>query len=91
MFACLSREIIITICAAITSSFSSLICFLCIFPFTGEEPSYAGVPMSTIVEEGYGVGDVLSLLWFKRSLPRYCTQFIEVGIRDSPASLVDIY
>lgn len=35
--------------------------------------------MSSIVEQGYGVGDVISLLWFKRSLPRYCTQFIEVG------------
>jgi len=34
--------------------------------------------MSTIIENGYGVGDVISLLWFKRSLPRYCTQFIEV-------------
>lgn len=44
----------------------------------GEEPTYAGVPMSTIVERGYGVGDVISLLWFKRSLPRYCTKFIEV-------------
>lgn len=49
-------------------------------PFTGEEPSYAGIPMSTIVEKGYGVGDVISLLWFKRSLPRYCTQFIEVNM-----------
>jgi len=44
----------------------------------GEEPCYAGVPMSSIIEKGYGVGDVISLLWFKRSLPRYCTQFIEV-------------
>ena len=35
--------------------------------------------MSSIVEQGYGVGDVISLLWFKRSLPRYCTHFIEVG------------
>ncbi|XWS08488.1 hypothetical protein CRYUN_Cryun40dG0006700 [Craigia yunnanensis] len=43
----------------------------------GEEPCYAGVPMSSIVEQGYGVGDVISLLWFKRSLPRYCTHFIE--------------
>ena len=34
--------------------------------------------MSSIIEKGYGVGDVISLLWFKRSLPRYCTQFIEV-------------
>eukprot|EP01018_Ginkgo_biloba_P032324 Gb_32255 [translate_table: standard] len=46
----------------------------------GEEPSYAGVPMSTIVEQGFGVGDVISLLWFKRSLPRYCTKFIEICI-----------
>ncbi|KAJ8766237.1 hypothetical protein K2173_022296 [Erythroxylum novogranatense] len=46
----------------------------------GEEPCYAGVPMSSIVEKGYGVGDVISLLWFKRSLPRYCTQFIEICI-----------
>lgn len=44
----------------------------------GEEPTYAGVPMSTIIEKDYGVGDVISLLWFKRSLPRYCTKFIEV-------------
>ncbi|GMH18234.1 hypothetical protein Nepgr_020075 [Nepenthes gracilis] len=46
----------------------------------GEEPCYAGVPMSSIVEQGYGVGDVISLLWFKRSLPRYCTQFIEICV-----------
>ncbi|KAG6534697.1 hypothetical protein ZIOFF_008600 [Zingiber officinale] len=46
----------------------------------GDEPCYAGVPMSTIVQRGFGVGDVISLLWFKRSLPRYCTQFIEICI-----------
>jgi ATP citrate (pro-S)-lyase len=46
----------------------------------GEEPCYAGVPMSSIVEKGYGVGDVISLLWFKRSLPSYCTKFIEICI-----------
>ncbi|AAG50997.1 putative ATP citrate synthase [Arabidopsis thaliana] len=46
----------------------------------GEEPCYAGVPMSSIIEQGYGVGDVISLLWFKRSLPRYCTKFIEICI-----------
>nr|GFA68865.1 RNA-directed DNA polymerase, eukaryota, reverse transcriptase zinc-binding domain protein [Tanacetum cinerariifolium] len=37
-----------------------------------------GVPTSTIVEKGMGIGDVISLLWFERSLPRYCIQFIEV-------------
>ncbi|XP_074291872.1 ATP-citrate synthase beta chain protein 1-like isoform X2 [Silene latifolia] len=46
----------------------------------GEDQCYAGVPMSFIVEQGLGVGDVISLLWFKRSLPRYCTQFIEICI-----------
>ncbi|CAL5378966.1 unnamed protein product [Camellia sinensis] len=46
----------------------------------GEEPCYAGIPMSSIVEQGYGVGDVISLLWFKRSLPRYCTRFIEICV-----------
>ncbi|KAL0368168.1 UNVERIFIED_CONTAM: ATP-citrate synthase beta chain protein 2 [Sesamum calycinum] len=29
---------------------------------------------------GLGVGDVISLLWFKRSLPHYCTRFIEICI-----------
>jgi len=46
----------------------------------GEEPTYAGVAMSTIIEKEYGVGDVISLLWFKRSLPRYCTKFIEMCV-----------
>ncbi|GJW47673.1 ATP-citrate synthase beta chain protein 2 [Tanacetum coccineum] len=46
----------------------------------GKESCYAGVPVSSIVEKGMGVGDVISLLWFKRSLPRYCTQFIEICI-----------
>lgn len=46
----------------------------------GEEPTYAGVPMSTIIEKDYGVGDVISLLWFKRSLPKYCTKFIEMCV-----------
>ncbi|XLU35486.1 hypothetical protein S245_071552, partial [Arachis hypogaea] len=46
----------------------------------GEEPCYAGVPMSSIIEQGFGVGDVICLLWFKCNLPRYCTQFIEICI-----------
>ncbi|KAK4717030.1 hypothetical protein R3W88_015368 [Solanum pinnatisectum] len=46
----------------------------------GVEQRYAGVPMSTLVEQGYGVGDVVSLLWFKRTLPRYCSRFIEICI-----------
>ena len=44
----------------------------------GEEPAYGGVSISKVVEGGMGVGDVISLLWFKRSLPRYGTQFLEM-------------
>eukprot|EP00899_Mesostigma_viride_P016394 jgi/Mesvir1/24756/Mv22014-RA.1 len=46
----------------------------------GEEPTYAGVPISTIIEANYGIGDVISLLWFKRKLPPYCTRFMEMCI-----------
>lgn len=46
----------------------------------GEEPSYAGVSMSSLLNSGAGVADVVSLLWFKRSLPAYATRFIELCI-----------
>lgn len=36
----------------------------------GEEPTYCGVSMSELITGDYGVGDVLSLLWFKRKLPK---------------------
>jgi len=46
----------------------------------GEEPTYYGVTMSELIEGGYGVGDVLSLLWFKRKLPKYATKFMEMCV-----------
>lgn len=44
----------------------------------GEEPTYAGIPMSEMIEKDYSIGDVISLLWFKRKLPKYATKFIEM-------------
>ena len=44
----------------------------------GEEPTYNGVTMSTLITGDYNVGDVISLLWFKRQLPKYATRFIEM-------------
>ncbi len=44
----------------------------------GEEPTYCGVTMSELIESGANVGDVLALLWFKRRLPKYATQFMEM-------------
>lgn len=46
----------------------------------GEELMYAGVPISKVIEEGYGIGDVISLLWFKKRLPKYVTDFLELGL-----------
>nr|APT69332.1 ATP-citrate lyase large subunit [Dunaliella tertiolecta]APT69334.1 ATP-citrate lyase large subunit [Dunaliella tertiolecta] len=46
----------------------------------GEEPTYAGVSMSELIEGDYGVGDVISLLWFKRKLPKYASKFIEMCV-----------
>lgn len=44
----------------------------------GEEPTYAGVTMSALMEGDFCVGDVIGLLWFKRQLPKYATRFIEM-------------
>ncbi|GLC34540.1 ATP-citrate synthase beta chain protein 1 [Pleodorina starrii] len=46
----------------------------------GDEPTYYGVSMSELIEGEYGVGDVISLLWFKRKLPKYATKFIEMCV-----------
>eukprot|EP00878_Enallax_costatus_P011558 GHUV01012066.1.p1 GENE.GHUV01012066.1~~GHUV01012066.1.p1 ORF type:complete len:354 (+),score=114.52 GHUV01012066.1:1307-2368(+) len=46
----------------------------------GDEPTYFGVTMSELIEEEYGIGDVVGLLWFKRKLPKYATKFMEMCI-----------
>jgi len=44
----------------------------------GDELKYAGMPISEVFSEDIGVGGVLSLLWFRRQLPAYCTKFIDM-------------
>ncbi len=44
----------------------------------GEELTYCGMPISTIIGEDYGIGGVIGLLWFKRKLPQWATRFIEM-------------
>jgi succinyl-CoA synthetase alpha subunit len=44
----------------------------------GEEATYGNVPISEYVEGDNGIGDVISMLWFKKRLPRYATKFIEM-------------
>merc|ERR1712232_897834 len=44
----------------------------------GEELKYCGVTISEVFEKDMGLGGVLSLLWFRRQLPKACTKFIEM-------------
>jgi ATP-citrate lyase alpha-subunit len=49
----------------------------------GEEATYAGFPISSIAtpETGKGIGDVISLLWFKKQYPKWATDFIETVMK----------
>ncbi|CAE7674174.1 Acly [Symbiodinium pilosum] len=44
----------------------------------GEELTYCGVSISDVFSQDIGIGGVLSLLWFRRQLPAYCTKFVEM-------------
>lgn len=47
----------------------------------GEVHNYAGVPMDEVIRQEYGIGGVVGLLWFKKHLPRYACEFIELVIQ----------
>ena len=40
----------------------------------GEELTYNGMPISGIVEQGLGIGDIIGLLWFKKRLPKWSSE-----------------
>jgi succinyl-CoA synthetase alpha subunit len=46
----------------------------------GEELLFGNMSISEVFEKDIGVGGVLSILWFKKLLPRYATKFIEMAI-----------
>jgi ATP-citrate lyase alpha-subunit len=48
---------------------------------TGEIHNYCGVPIDEVIKKGYGIGGVLGLLWFKKELPQYARDFIELVIQ----------
>ena len=49
----------------------------------GEEATYAGYPISSVAtpDTGKSIGDVVSLLWFKKVYPRWAVDFIETVIK----------
>jgi ATP citrate (pro-S)-lyase len=46
----------------------------------GEELLYAGKPLGQVLDQGLGIGGVVSLLWFRRQLPDHCLRFIELAV-----------
>ncbi len=47
----------------------------------GDEVTYNGIPLSQVINDGMGIGGVLSLLWFKRKMPEYGYRYIELVIQ----------
>ena len=49
----------------------------------GEECTYAGFPISSVAtpDTGKDIGDVISLLWFKKQYPKWATDFIETVLK----------
>ncbi|MGB5584909.1 MAG: citrate/2-methylcitrate synthase [Gammaproteobacteria bacterium] len=49
----------------------------------GEEATYAGIPISSVAtpDTGYGIGDVITLLWFKQRYPQWASDFLETVIK----------
>ncbi|MDY0004670.1 MAG: citrate/2-methylcitrate synthase [Polyangia bacterium] len=47
----------------------------------GDVHNYCGVPMDEVIRQGYGIGGVIGLLWFKKKLPKYACDFIELVIQ----------
>jgi len=47
----------------------------------GDVPTFAGVGLDKIIRENKSIGYVIGLLWFKRELPEFAQQFIEIVIK----------
>jgi len=47
----------------------------------GELHNYCGVPIDEVIKKGYGIGGVIGLLWFKKDLPKYAREFIELVLQ----------
>ena len=48
---------------------------------TGEIHNYCGIPIDKVIKQGYGIGGVIGLLWFKKDLPQYARDFLELVLQ----------
>jgi ATP-citrate lyase alpha-subunit len=49
----------------------------------GDEATYAGYPISAVAtpDTGFGIGDVITLLWFRQRYPKWASDFLETVIK----------
>ncbi|MBI2444833.1 ATP citrate synthase [Candidatus Micrarchaeota archaeon] len=47
----------------------------------GEDVLYNKVPLTTLLNEGAGVGDIIAALWFKKKLPKFASEFMEMTLK----------
>ena len=47
----------------------------------GDVPTFAGIGLDTIIKNNKSIGYVIGLLWFKRELPEFAQEFIEIVIK----------
>jgi citrate synthase len=47
----------------------------------GEEVLYAGKPLSLVMDDRMGIGGVIGLLWFKKEIPPWACEFIELVLQ----------
>jgi ATP-citrate lyase alpha-subunit len=49
----------------------------------GEEAHYCGYPISSVAtpDTGFTIGDVMSILWFKKRYPRWAVDFLETVLK----------
>ena len=58
------------------TSFISTIC-----DESGDVHTYAGVPIDEVIDRKLGIGGVIGLLWFKKEIPAYARDFLEMVVQ----------
>ncbi len=48
---------------------------------SGDVHNYAGIPIDEVIERKLGIGGVIGLLWFKKEIPPYAREFLEMVIQ----------
>jgi len=48
---------------------------------SGEVHNYCGVPIDEVIEKKYRIGGVIGLLWFKKDIPVYAREFMEIVLQ----------